>query len=41
MIGIPCGCGEYSIQVSETAPIYNFGAICPECGNHFGWEGDE
>jgi hypothetical protein len=34
---IPCGCGEYSIEVSDTSNIVEFDAICPECGNHFGW----
>lgn len=37
MTNVTCGCGDYSILVSEAAPIYDFGAICPECENHFGW----
>lgn len=35
---VHCGCGEYHIDVSECGPIYEFGAICPECDNHFGWD---
>ncbi len=37
---IGCGCGEYSIEVSDITHIYDFGATCPECGNHFGWLSD-
>ena len=35
---IHCGCGEHNIVVSDYQQIYQFDAICPECGNHFGWD---
>lgn len=37
MTAINCGCGDYGIEVSDYEPIYTFGVVCPECGNHFGF----
>lgn len=33
---IPCGCGEYAVEVPERALPVTIDVECPECGNHFG-----
>ena len=38
MTTLNCGCGDYGIEVSDYKPIYTFGAVCPKCGNHFGFD---
>jgi len=34
---VPCGCGDFSIEVSNTSVVNKFDVVCPECDNHFGW----
>lgn len=41
MVTFNCGCGDYGIDVSDHGPLYVFGAICPECGNHFGFDSSD
>lgn len=33
---IPCGCGDYSVEVPERNAPEAIDVVCPECGNHFG-----
>lgn len=38
---VACDCGDYSIKVSDLMPVYQFKAICPDCGDHFGYDVSE
>lgn len=33
---IPCGCGDYKVQVPTGATPNAIDVVCPECDNHFG-----
>lgn len=33
---IPCGCGDYAVEVPERNVPESIDVVCPECGNHFG-----
>jgi hypothetical protein len=35
---ITCGCGDYSIGISDYADIQTLDVVCPECENHFGFD---
>lgn len=37
MTEISCGCGDFSISVTEYDAINELDVICPKCDNHFGF----
>lgn len=41
MTSIPCGCGDYAVEVPDGAAPEGLDAVCPECGNHFGYGSGE
>lgn len=35
---IVCGCGDYRVYVPRQQNPEGIDVVCPECGNHFGYE---
>ena len=35
---VPCGCGDYRVGFPSGEVPDSFDVVCPECGNHFGYD---
>lgn len=37
---VVCGCGEYAVEFPQGNEPNGLDVVCPECGNHFGWDAE-